>query len=319
MSIHELETTPTESPPAAPGPEVAEPGAPGPGNADAPGTGGGPAAPPADAASAPPLPPGVPRVRRVLTALAWSFVGLAVVVGLWQLAASSVPELPTPAETFTEMRILLADPFYDNGPNDKGIGVLIGESMARVFKGFTLAALVGVPAGLAIGASRRAWQAFNPVVQLLRPVSPLAWYPIWLVVLKDVPRAGVWVIFITALWPIVLNTAAGVATVPQDHKDVARVFRFGRVAYLRQVLVPDALPSIVTGLRVSMGIAWMVIVAVEMLSGGVGIGAYVWNEYNALNLAHVICAIVLIGLVGLALDLLFLRLAKAAAHQEAQP
>jgi nitrate/nitrite transport system permease protein len=271
------------------------------------------------APSAPPLPPGVPRLRRALAALAWSLVGLAVVVGLWHVAASRVPELPTPADTFTEMRALLADPFYDHGPNDKGVGVLVGESMLRVLKGFALAALVGVPFGLALGAGRRAWQAFNPVVQLLRPVSPLAWYPIWLVVLKDVPQAGVWVIFITALWPIVLNTAAGVAMVPQDHKDVARVFRFGRLAYLRQVLVPDALPSIVTGLRVSMGIAWMVIVAVEMLSGGVGIGAYVWNEYNALDLAHVICAIVLIGVVGLALDLLFLRLAKAVAHQEVQP
>jgi nitrate/nitrite transport system permease protein len=269
--------------------------------------------------AAPPLPPGVPRLRRVASGLAWSLVGLAIVIGLWQLAATSVPELPTPADTFREMQTLLADPFYDNGANDKGVGVLVGESMVRVFKGFGLAALVGVPFGLALGASRRAWQAFNPVVQLLRPVSPLAWYPIWLVVLKDVPQAGVWVIFITALWPIVLNTAAGVTTVPQDHKDVARVFRFGRVAYVRQVLVPDSLPSIVTGLRVSMGIAWMVIVAVEMLSGGVGIGAYVWNEYNTLNLAHVICAILLIGLVGLALDLLFLRLARAVAHQEAQP
>ena len=312
MSVHELVPSTTESPPPLAAPTDPE---------------ATPATAPAPAAgvttdqtsAAPPLPPGVPRLRRWASSLAWSLVGLAVVVGLWHLAASSVPELPTPADTFAEMRTLLSDPFYDNGPNDKGIGVLVGESMLRVLKGFTLAALVGVPAGLAIGVSRRAWQAFNPVVQLLRPVSPLAWYPIWLVVLKDVPQAGVWVIFITALWPIVLNTAAGVATVPQDHKDVARVFRFGRVAYLRQVLVPDALPSIVTGLRVSMGIAWMVIVAVEMLSGGVGIGAYVWNEYNALNLAHVICAIVLIGLVGLALDLLFLRLARAAAHQEAQP
>lgn len=276
-------------------------------------------APVADDLGTPPLPPGVPRLRRLAAGLAWSLVGLAVVIGLWQLAASSVPELPTPSDTFGEMGTLLSDPFYDHGPNDKGVGVLVGESMVRVFKGFGPAALVGVPFGLALGASRRAWQAFNPMVQLLRPVSPLAWYPIWLVVLKDVPQAGVWVIFITALWPIVLNTAAGVAAVPQDHRDVARVFRFGRVAYLRQVLVPDSLPSIVTGLRVSMGIAWMVIVAVEMLSGGVGIGAYVWTEYNALDLAHVICAILLIGLVGLALDLLFLRLARSVAHQEAQP
>jgi nitrate/nitrite transport system permease protein len=265
----------------------------------------------------PPLPPGASRVRRLVSALAWSLVGIAIVIGLWQLAASSVPELPKPGDTFGEMGTLLSDPFYDNGPNDKGVGVLVGESMLRVFKGFGLAAVVGIPFGIAIGASRRAWQAFNPVVQLLRPVSPLAWYPIWLVVLKDVAQAGIWVIFITALWPTVVNTAAGVAMVPQDHKDVARVFRFGRLAYLRHVVIPDSLPSIVTGLRVSMGIAWMVIVAVEMLSGGVGIGAYVWTEYNALNLAHVICAILLIGLVGLVLDLLFLRLARSVAHEEA--
>jgi nitrate/nitrite transport system permease protein len=265
----------------------------------------------------PDLPPGPSRVRRAVTVAGWSLVGLVVFLLAWQLASAHSPDLPTPGETFTEMRKLLADPFYDNGPNDKGILLRVGESVQRVFKGFTMAALVGIPVGLLIGASRRAWLAVNPVVQLLRPVSPLAWYPIFLTVLASPLKAGPWVIFVTALWPIVLNTAAGVAEVPQDHKDIARVFRFGRVAYLRHVLIPDSLPSIVVGLRVSMGIAWMVIVAVEMLAGGSGIGSYVWTEYNALNIAHVICAILIIGTVGLILDFLFLRLARAVARQEA--
>ena len=300
MSVHELSVT--ESAPA----DAPAPAAPAP----APGV-----APPDPVP--PPVPPGASRARRAAAGVAWSLVGLAVVVGAWQLASMSSPDLPTPGETFTEMRQLLADPFYDNGPNDKGILLRVGESVQRVFKGFAMAALVGIPFGMLLGASRRAWMAFNPVVQLLRPVSPLAWYPIFLTVLATPLKAGPWVIFVTALWPIVLNTAAGVAEVPQDHRDIARVFRFGRLAYLRHVLIPDSLPSIVVGLRVSMGIAWMVIVAVEMLAGGSGIGSYVWTEYNALNIAHVICAILVIGVVGLVLDLLFLRLARAVARQEA--
>jgi nitrate/nitrite transport system permease protein len=186
-----------------------------------------------------------------------------------------------------------------------------------VLKGFALAILAGVPFGLAIGASRRAWQAANPIIQFLRPVSPLAWFPIWLTVFRDSPRAAMWVIFITALWPIVINTAAGAASVPRDHRNVARVFRLSKPAYVRHVLVPHALPSVVTGLRLSMGTAWMVIVAVEMLSGGVGIGTYVWEEYNALNLGRMTAAIVLIGAVGLLFDLLFLRLGKAVAIEGA--
>ena len=301
MSVHELSVTET-APADAPAPAVPAP---------APGV-----APPDPVP--PPVPPAASRARRVATSVAWSFVGLAVVIGAWQLASMSSPDLPTPGETFSEMRQLLVDPFYDKGPNDKGILLRVGESVQRVFKGFAMAALVGIPFGMLLGASRRAWMAFNPVVQLLRPVSPLAWYPIFLTVLATPLKAGPWVIFVTALWPIVLNTAAGVAEVPQDHRDIARVFRFGRLAYLRHVLIPDSLPSIVVGLRVSMGIAWMVIVAVEMLAGGSGIGSYVWTEYNALNIAHVICAILVIGVVGLILDLLFLRLARAVARQEAQ-
>src|SRR5207253_11209530 len=151
---------------------------------------------------------------------------------------------------------LLAEPLHDGGPNDKGIGLQLLSSLQRVGLGFSIAAVVGIPAGMLIGASRRAWRAANPVIQLLRPVSPLAWFPIWLVILKDAPTAAIWVIFITALWPIVINTAAGAASVPEDQRNVARVFRFGRWQYVRHVLVPHSLPSIVTGLRLAIGVAW---------------------------------------------------------------
>lgn len=255
-------------------------------------------------------------LRSVASSVAWALVGLGVLVAAWAIVATRVKDLPTPAETFSELRTLLSDPFYDKGPNDKGIGLQLLSSLQRVGVGFVVAAAVGIPVGLVMGASKRAWKAANPVIQLLRPVSPLAWFPIWLVILKDAPNAAIWVIFITALWPIVINTAAGAASVPIDQRNVARVFRFNRRQYVRHVLVPHSLPSIVTGLRLSMGVAWMVIVAVEMLSGGVGVGFFVWDSYNALNLSKVIAAIILIGAVGVVLDVLFLRLARSVAIEE---
>lgn len=260
------------------------------------------------------------RARSLLATCGWATVGFAVAVAIWAAGAAKVPQLPTPAETLSTLRSLLADPFYDNGPNDKGVGLRLVTSLQRVFLGFGLATLVGVPIGVAMGASRRMWRAANPVIQVLRPVSPLAWFPIWLVVFKDSGNAAVWVIFITSLWPTLLNTAAGAAEVPRDQRDVARVFRFGRLAYLRHVLLPNCLPATVTGMRLSMGTAWMVIVAVEMLAGGgKGLGSYVWEQYNALDLAAMVAAIVIIGVVGFMLDLLFLRLGRWVAIEEVAP
>ncbi|REE97875.1 nitrate ABC transporter permease [Thermomonospora umbrina] len=251
-------------------------------------------------------------------ATGWGLLGGAVFVAAWSLAAGTSPDVPTPAESLEAAKTLLSDPFYDAGPNDKGIGRHLVISLGRVFTGFGLAALVGIPLGLLLGTSRAAWQAVNPIVQLLRPVSPLAWFPIWLAILKSAPDAAVIVIFITALWPTLINTAAGAADIPRDQRNVARVFRFGRVAYVRHVLLPNAFPSAVTGLRLSMGIAWMVIVAVEMLSGGSGVGAFVWESYNTGNLPNVVAAIGVIGVVGLVLDTLLMRLAGRAAIQEIQ-
>lgn len=251
---------------------------------------------------------GTSMARSMAASLGWAAVGALAVVALWQLAAMRVPDLPTPAETFARLGELLGEPFVDRGPNDKGIGLQLLISLQRVGTGFAVATLVGIPLGLAIGTSQRAFAALNPIVQVLRPVSPLAWFPIWLTISKDAGSASILVIFITALWPTVINTAAAAASVPSEQRDVARVFRFGRTTYLRHILVPNALPGMVTGMRLSMGIAWMVIVAVEMLSGGAGIGFFVWDSYNAGSLASVAAAILLIGGVGVALDALFQRL-----------
>jgi nitrate/nitrite transport system permease protein len=255
------------------------------------------------------------RLRSAASALLWGLVGAATLLALWQLAAARSPSLPGPLDGIETLADLLSNPFYDAGPNDKGIGVQLVVSLGRVARGFALAAVIGIPLGLLMGSSRRAWHAINPIAQLLRPVSPLAWFPVWLKVSQDAPKAAIIVIFITALWPVVVNTAAGAATVPKEQQDVARVFKFGRVAYLRHVLIPNALPSIVTGLRLSMGIAWMVIVAVEMLSGSTGIGAYVWSMYNASQLSAVMAAIVLIGVVGVVLDLLFMKLSRRVTSE----
>jgi nitrate/nitrite transport system permease protein len=256
------------------------------------------------------------RFGRAGYSIALGFVGFAGMFGIWAVLAVITPELPTPAEAISALSTLLATPFHDNGPNDKGIGIQLMTSLERVFIGFAIATVVAVPLGFLMGASKQAWAMFNPVVQLLRPVSPLAWFPLGLVVLKAAPAAAIFVIFITSIWPTLLNTAFGVSSVPQSHKNVARVFRFSRTKYVRHVLLPYSLPSVVTGMRISMGIAWMVIVAAEMLSGGTGIGFYVWDAYNASNLANVAAAIFLIGFIGMALDFGFGRLQARVAYKE---
>ncbi|MBI2684531.1 MAG: nitrate ABC transporter permease [Actinobacteria bacterium] len=262
-------------------------------------------------------PSGTRAVIRVAAAnIAYGLVGMAFVLLLWAVAADA-SGLPGPADTSSQVWASISDPFFDNGPNDKGIGLLLIGSLQRVFGGFALAAAIGIPLGIAIGANRTIYRIANPVIQFLRPVSPLAWFPIGLVVFKASTTAAVFVIFITAIWPIVLNTAFGVGSVSEDHRNVAKVFKFGPRKYIRRILLPHSLPSIVTGLRISMGIAWLVIVAVEMLSGGKGIGFWVWDSYNAGDMRKVITAILAIGFIGFALDLMFGRLARAVDHTKA--
>jgi nitrate/nitrite transport system permease protein len=251
------------------------------------------------------------RIGPAASTSGWALLGAGVLVAVWALVCTRAKDLPTPSATVTALRLLVSHAFEADAPYGRGIGLQLMSSLGRVFKGFLFATVVGVPLGLAMGASKRAWKAMNPIVQVLRPVSPLAWFPIALIITKSPPKASVWVIFITALWLVVINTASGAAQIPHEQLDVARVFRFGRPAYVKHVLVPNALPSVVTGLRGAMGIAWMVIVAVEMMSASSGIGFFVWDAYNAGNYDFLIAAIVLIGVIGLVLDVLFMRLARA--------
>jgi len=241
-----------------------------------------------------------------------ALAGVAALVLLWQIVASARPHVPSPGATLTELRTLLASPLRNAGPNigDKGIVVLLGSSLIRLFTGFALAAAVGIPLGFAVGAIEPVRRATNPIIQVLRPVSPLAWFPIALAALSMTPPAAVFTIAITALWPTMINTAFGVGSVPQDHRDVAKVFRFSRAKYIRRVLVPYSIGSIITGLRLSMGVAWMVLVAVEMLAALPGIGGFVWDSYNNNNMPAVAAAILFIGVVGFGLDMILSRIAR---------
>src|SRR5215813_1660428 len=228
--------------------------------------------------------------------------GFAILLGIWAIVSGVSQSLPGPFATLKVLGRMLADPFYDNGPNDKGIGIQLISSIWRVFAGFALGSLVAIPVGALMGASSTCKKLFYPLVQLLRPVSPLAWFPIGLAVFKHAGEATIFVIFITSLWPTLINTAFGVASLPDDHRNVARAFGFSKKKYLTKILIPFSLPHILTGLRLSVGVAWLVIVAGEMLSGGIGIGFFVWDSWNALSLERVMSAILLIGIVGLLLD-----------------
>jgi nitrate/nitrite transport system permease protein len=242
------------------------------------------------------------RALAGLRALSPGAAGFALLLALWQLAAWASADLPGPVATLPVLWELVRNPFYDNGPNDKGIGLQVLYSLGRVFGGWAIGSLIAVPIGLLMGASRTAGRVLNPVVQVLRPVSPLAWYPIGLAVYHSSAHAVTFAIVITSLWPALINTMAGVAALPEDYRNVARVFRFSTWKYVSKVLLPFVLPHTLTGLRLSMGIAWMVIVAGEMLAGGTGIGFFVWDSWNALSLPRVISAILIIGLIGLVLD-----------------
>ncbi len=224
--------------------------------------------------------------------------------------------LPTPAQIGETLWKQIRDPFYDNGPNDKGIGIQIAFSLARVLSGFLLAALVAIPLGFLIGMSPLIYRALNPFIQVLKPISPLAWMPLALYTIKDSATSSIFVIFICSIWPMLINTAHGVAGVRRDWLNVAKTLEVGifRKAFL--VVLPAAAPTILTGMRVSMGIAWLVIVAAEMLVGGTGIGYFVWNEWNNLSLTNVIFAILMIGVVGMLLDMLFGVLQRSVTYVE---
>jgi nitrate/nitrite transport system permease protein len=228
-------------------------------------------------------------------------------------AKSSFPTLAQMGSTIAKQ---LADPFYDNGPNDKGIGIQIAFSLGRVALGFGLAALFAIPLGFLIGMSPLAYRALDPFIQVLKPISPLAWMPIALYTIKDSSISGIFVIFICSIWPMLTNTAFGVAGVRREWLNVASTLEVKPMRKALQVILPAAAPTILTGMRISMGIAWLVIVAAEMLVGGTGIGYFVWNEWNNLSLTNVIFAILAIGLVGMALDMVFAKAQKAVTYAD---
>jgi nitrate/nitrite transport system permease protein len=210
----------------------------------------------------------------------------------------------------------LASPFYDNGPNDKGIGIQLGHSLLRVALGFGIAALVAIPLGFVIGMSPLLYRALDPFIQILKPISPLAWMPLALYTIKDSSISGVFVIFICSVWPMLINTAFGVAGVRREWLNVAKTLEVKPLRKAFEVILPAAAPTILTGMRISMGIAWLVIVAAEMLVGGTGIGYFVWNEWNNLSLTNVIVAILVIGVVGMLLDMMFARFQKAVTYAD---
>jgi nitrate/nitrite transport system permease protein len=226
---------------------------------------------------------------------------------------SGFPTLSQMGETFYKQ---LSDPFYDKGPNDKGIGIQLAYSLGRVSLGFLLALLVALPVGFLIGMSPLLSAAFNPFIQILKPISPLAWMPIALYTIKDSSISGVFVIFICSIWPMLINTAFGVASVRKELLNVAKTLEVSPLRKAFKVILPAAAPTILTGMRISMGIAWLVIVAAEMLVGGTGIGYFVWNEWNNLSLTNVIFAILVIGIVGMLLDLAFAQLQKMVTYVE---
>jgi len=236
--------------------------------------------------------------------------GLALLIGIWALLTMKSTTFPTPLQTWDAAVALFSDPFYSNGPNDQGIGWNIWFSLKRVAMGFGLAALVGIPMGFIIGRSQVIGGMLNPIISLLRPVSPLAWLPIGLLVFKSADPAAIWTIFICSIWPMIINTAVGVQRVPEDYLNVAKVLNLSEWKIVTKILFPSVLPYMLTGVRLSVGTAWLVIVAAEMLTGGVGIGFWVWDEWNNLNVSHIIIAIFVIGIVGLLLENALVAIAK---------
>jgi nitrate/nitrite transport system permease protein len=227
-----------------------------------------------------------------------------------------VSGFPTPSQFSTLAFKQLSDPFYDRGPNEKGIGIQLAYSLGRVAVGYLIALLVAIPLGFAIGMSPLLYRALDPFIQVLKPISPLAWMPIALYTIKDSSISAIFVIFICSVWPMLINTAFGVAAVRKDWLNVARTLEVSPLRKAFMVVLPAAAPTIITGMRISMGIAWLVIVAAEMLIGGTGIGYFVWNEWNNLSLSNVIFAVLMIGVMGMLLDLLFATLQKKVTYAE---
>ena len=230
-------------------------------------------------------------------------VGAAAVVVMWAIVSATLaPDLPSPLRTWQESRRYILDPFFKDGEMNQGIGRLAFYSLVRVAKGFALALAIGTPIGFLLGLSRRFHQSFDPIVQFMRPISPLAWLPLGLVIFQKSEPAAVFTIALCAMWPTVINTAVGVRSISQDYLNVGRVLKLSRTTTLRRIVIPATLPYVFTGYRLSLGLAWLVIVAAEMLTGTPGVGGFLWQEYNSLVYSHIILSVLTIGAIGFVLD-----------------
>jgi len=240
---------------------------------------------------------------------------MAILGGLWHLVSLLTKnEVPSPIATWNVFKEVLQNPWQDD-PDYKGIGIKLLSSLGRVGIGFGLGSLIAIPFGFLMGSSKILMNILNPMVQILRPVSPLAWFPLGLAIFQNSPEASIFMIFICSLWPTLINTSFGVAAIPQDHKNVGKAFGFSKWKYITKIMVPYSLPHILTGLRLSIGVAWMVIVAGEMLSGGIGLGYFVWEEgFNGGSIEKILVAIIIIGVVGLLLDRIFTILQKRFSY-----
>jgi nitrate/nitrite transport system permease protein len=230
-------------------------------------------------------------------------LGLGLVLLVWTVLSQTVaPDLPSPLRTWQESKLYVLKPFFKEGEMNQGIGRFATLSLVRVTKGFLLAILIGTPLGFLLGVSAFFYRAFDPVIQILRPISPLAWLPLGLIIFQKSEPAAVFTIAVCAMWPTVINTAVGVRSINQEYLNVGRVLKLSRSKMLRKIIVPAALPYVFTGYRLSLGLAWLVIVASEMLTGAPGVGGFLWQEYNSLVYSHIILSIISIGLIGFGLD-----------------
>ena len=252
----------------------------------------------------------VPILRAVAARVIPPVIGIGLLLGLWELLCGGAhATLPPPSQIWRDAKELILDPFFNYGPQDLGLGFRLIVSLKRVAIGYGLAAVLGIAIGTIIGQSVWAMRGLDPIFQVLRTVPPLAWLPIALAAFRSAQPAAIFVIFITAIWPIIINTAVGIRNIPQDYRNVALVLRLNQFEFFTKIMLPAAAPYIFTGLRIGVGLAWLGIVASEMLTGGVGIGFFIWDAWNSSRLSDIVVALVYIGIVGFALD----RLVAGAA------
>jgi nitrate/nitrite transport system permease protein len=240
-------------------------------------------------------------VKRVLHLLL-PLTGVALALAAWWAASAAVPDLPSPLATWADSKVYILEPFAKRGEMDQGIGLLAYYSLVRVAQGFLLGIAIATPLGFLLGVSTTLARMFDPIIQILRPISPLAWLPLGLILFRRSEPAALFAIAVCSMWPTVLNTMTGVRAIPQDYWNVAKVLRLSRAKTFTKIVLPATMPYMFTGYRLSLGIAWLVIVASEMLTGTPGIGGFLWQEYNSLIYAHILLAIVAIGLIGFTLD-----------------